>query len=74
MDTAFSIGLRAIHSGFEKASRNAERVAHAFRPGSDQDGIEPLVELARNTREVHAGAAIIKVARELQHYTLDIVA
>jgi hypothetical protein len=49
-------------------------VASAFRPGSDQDGIEPLVELARNTREVHAGAAIIKVARELQHYTLDIVA
>jgi hypothetical protein len=74
MNEVLSIGLRGMHSGFQSAAENAERVVRSFQDGETDDAVSALIGLRLDQQQVEASARIIETGRQLIGSVLDMYA
>ena len=73
VDSIFKVGLQGIRLGQEQAAISAKRVVDSFNPESNDDPVEPLVDLKAAERQVQASTKVIKVGNEILGSILDIL-
>lgn len=74
MDGILRIGLAAIQDGSSRAALDSAQIVRAFTPDSTEDPVRPLTDLQLDALQIRSGIAIVKTARDLGKYTLDIFA